>query len=112
VINQRLIESNEAYARQISELKKAAESMKLLETSPRSRFAYDMLFDLDRLALEHGFAESIPWTGENGKNGTDILIESEPLFRSSEPFQHQPDNLTHFRGARGIACQETACGEP
>ena len=66
MINQRLIESNEAYARQISELKKTAESMKLLETSPRSRFAYDMLFDLDRLALEHGFAESIPSTGENG----------------------------------------------
>lgn len=112
VINQRLIESNEAYARQISELKKTTEPMKLSETSPRSRLAYDMLFDLDRLELPHGFAESIPWTGENGTNGTDILIGSEPLFRSPEPFQHQADNLAHFHGARGIACQETACGEP
>jgi hypothetical protein len=43
---------------------------------------------------------------------TDILIGSEPFFRSSERFQHQLDNLSHFHRARGIACQETACGEP
>jgi len=48
-INQGLMMSNEAYARQISELKKTIESMKLLETPPGSRLSYDMLFDLDRL---------------------------------------------------------------
>jgi len=62
-----LIESNEAYARQIPEVKKTTEATKLLKTSPRSRLAYDILFDLDRLELEHGFAENISWTGENGK---------------------------------------------
>jgi hypothetical protein len=66
-INQGLMMSNEAYARQISELKKTIESTKLLETSPSSRLAYDMLFDSDRLGLEYGLAESIPSTGENGK---------------------------------------------
>jgi hypothetical protein len=66
-INQGLMMSNEAYARQISELKKTIESTKLLETSPSSRLAHDMIFDLDRLGLEYGFAESIPPTGENGK---------------------------------------------
>ena len=66
-INHGLMMSNEAYARQISELKKTMESMKLLETSPSSRLACDMLVDLNRLGLEHGFAESIPSTGENGK---------------------------------------------
>jgi hypothetical protein len=59
-INQGLMMSNEAYARQISELKKAIDSMKLLETSPSSRLANDVLFDLDRLGLEYGFTESIP----------------------------------------------------
>jgi hypothetical protein len=65
-INQGLMMSNEAYARQISELKKTIESMKLLETPPGSRLSYDMLFDLDRLGFEHGFAESIPSAGEIG----------------------------------------------
>jgi hypothetical protein len=65
-INQGLMMSNEAYARQISELKKTIESMKVLETPSSSRLAYDMLFDLNRLGFEHGFAESIPSTGENG----------------------------------------------
>ena len=64
-INQGLMMSNEAYARQISELKKAIDSTKLLETSPSSRLAYDMLFDLDRLGLEYGFTESIPGTQQS-----------------------------------------------
>lgn len=83
-IIQGLVMSNEAYARQISELKRTIESMKLSETPPSSRFAYDMVFDLDRLGLEHGFAESIPSTGENWESGMGTLTRSEPLFRSSE----------------------------
>lgn len=85
-INQGLIESNEAYARQISELKKAIESVNLLETSPSSRLACGMLFDLDTLELEHGFAENIPSTGKNQGNGTDNLIGSEPLVPAFAAF--------------------------
>jgi len=66
-INQGLMMSNEAYARQISELRKTIESTKLLETPPSSRLAYNMLFGLDKPGLEHSFAESIPSTGENGR---------------------------------------------
>ena len=77
-INQGLMMSNEAYARQISELKKIMESMKLLETPPSSRLAYDMLFELNRLGLEHSFAESIPSTGENGKMGHSSIVTIVP----------------------------------
>jgi hypothetical protein len=59
-INQGLIKSNEAYARQISEVKKTTESVKLLEAPTSPRLAYDMLFDLDTLELEHGFCRKYP----------------------------------------------------
>jgi hypothetical protein len=101
-INQGLIESNEAYACQISELKKTIDSVKLLGTSPSSKLACGMLFDLDALELAHGFAGSIPTTGEKWGNGTDILIGSEPpvpafgVFStpiSSGPNKELPDGL-------------------
>jgi hypothetical protein len=79
-INQGLMMSNEAYARQISELKKTIESTKLLETPPNSRLAYDMLFGSNKPGLEHGFAESIPSTGENGQMEHSSVI---PTVRSS-----------------------------
>jgi hypothetical protein len=102
VINQGLIVSNEAYARQISELKKTIESVKLLEASPPSSgFAYGMPFDLDTLEPDHGFTEGIPSLGEKMRNGTNISIESEPPVPAFGPFQHQSDNLSHFHRARG-----------
>ena len=58
-INQNLSEANEAYARQISELKKAIESTKLLGTHPSSAPTRDALFELDKLELEHDFGESL-----------------------------------------------------
>jgi len=59
VINQNLSEANEAYARQISELKETIESTKLLGTPAISALTCATLFRLDNLELEHGFGESV-----------------------------------------------------
>ena len=58
-INQYLSKANEAYAAQISDLKKTIESTKLLETPPSSAPTCDPFFELDELELEHGFADSL-----------------------------------------------------
>ena len=54
-INQNLSEANEAYARQISELKETIESMKRSETPASSALARDTSYDLDMLEFELGF---------------------------------------------------------
>jgi hypothetical protein len=54
-INQNLSEVNEAYARQISELKETIELMKRSETPASSALAYDTSYDLDMLEFELGF---------------------------------------------------------
>ena len=48
-INQSLTKSNEAYAHQISELKKTIESIELSGTSQSPVLTYDMIFELDKL---------------------------------------------------------------
>ena len=54
-INQSLSEANEAYARQISELKETIKSTKRLETPASSALTRDTPYDLDMLEFELGF---------------------------------------------------------
>ena len=54
-INQSLSEANEAYARQISELKETIKSTKRLETPASSALTRDTSYDLDMLEFELGF---------------------------------------------------------
>jgi hypothetical protein len=54
-INQSLSEANEAYARQISELKETIKSTKRLEAPESSAQTPDTPYDLDMLEFELGF---------------------------------------------------------
>jgi hypothetical protein len=58
-INQDLSEANEAYARQIFELKETIESMKRSETPASSALTCDTSYDLDMLEFELGFGERV-----------------------------------------------------
>jgi hypothetical protein len=58
-INQHLSEANEAYARQISDLKEKMQSTRLLKTPASSAMTYDTPYDLDMIELEHGFGGSV-----------------------------------------------------
>jgi hypothetical protein len=58
-INQHLSQANEAYARQISELKEKMESTRLLKMPASTALTCDTPYDLDMIELEHAYRGSV-----------------------------------------------------
>lgn len=57
-VNQHLSEANDAYARQISELKEKIESTRLLKMPASSALTCDTPYDVDMIEIEHSFGGS------------------------------------------------------